>query len=381
MKKWVLATAGSVVAVGLVGGGIGYAVNAGHAQDENRAKVTRIIDGDTFEAEVMGTDTTIRMLNIDTPETKHPDKPVECYGPEATELLKSLLEPGDVVRLDYDQERLDKYDRTLAGVYKDDDLINAEIARQGLGLAVKFEPNVKFYNEVLKAEGEARAAERGIFSADPEHLADDGQACALQVLAEEPVAQGTEALEQVAGETASETQSAVGDVVAAIAALESVRSLVGDDSDVRRTLLRRVDNGMTVKSVDDLIAGLERKRADLQETVERQTSQEQAERRRLAAEKKAAEKKAAEKKAAEQAQKKAADRQRAAAERAAQAERDRAQQKPAPKPQPQRKPAPKPKPKPQPQQQSGQWYPRSGGPAGYNGPRCFAPGGQSWRPC
>src|SRR5690606_744303 len=80
--------------------------------------VVRVIDGDTIAATVNGEEKTIRLLNIDTPETKHPNEPIQCLGPEATVYLESRLEPGDEIGLEYDIERLDRFGRTLAGVYE-----------------------------------------------------------------------------------------------------------------------------------------------------------------------------------------------------------------------------------------------------------------------
>lgn len=125
--------------------------------------VQRVVDGDTIEVEQQGVKTTVRLLNIDTPETKHPNKNVECLGPEATELTESLLEPGDQVSLEYDIEREDRYGRTLAGVFEDDVLINAEIARAGLGVPMAMDPNFKFYDRVKDAFDEAATAEAGFF--------------------------------------------------------------------------------------------------------------------------------------------------------------------------------------------------------------------------
>jgi len=44
----------------------------------------RHVDGDTFDVEVDGKPERIRLVNIDTPETKDPQKPVHCLGPEAS---------------------------------------------------------------------------------------------------------------------------------------------------------------------------------------------------------------------------------------------------------------------------------------------------------
>ncbi|MFM7871392.1 MAG: thermonuclease family protein, partial [Actinomycetota bacterium] len=51
------------------------------------ARIVEIIDGDTLVISVGGRRATTRLIGIDTPETKKPDTPVECYGPEATEFL------------------------------------------------------------------------------------------------------------------------------------------------------------------------------------------------------------------------------------------------------------------------------------------------------
>ena len=95
--------------------------------------VESISDGDTLRVTLGEVSTRVRLLNIDTPETRHPSKPVECMGPEATAALKSMISPGDTVVLRYDRRLYDRYDRLLAGVYADGVLVNAEMARLGYG--------------------------------------------------------------------------------------------------------------------------------------------------------------------------------------------------------------------------------------------------------
>ena len=58
-------------------------------------KVARVIDGDTIELENGGK---VRLIGVDTPETVHPNKPVEYFGKEASEFSKKLLE-GETVKL------------------------------------------------------------------------------------------------------------------------------------------------------------------------------------------------------------------------------------------------------------------------------------------
>ena len=159
---------GKVVAgLALAAGGIGTSVavlNTVGSPERDQGVVERVVDGDTVDVSVGGTITRIRLLNIDTPETVDPDQPVQCLGPEATEFLKSVLPAGTAVGLEYDEERIDQYDRTLAGVFTaDGKLVNAEIARQGLAEAVIVGDNDRFYPPVEQARDEAMSAGRGLY--------------------------------------------------------------------------------------------------------------------------------------------------------------------------------------------------------------------------
>lgn len=150
------------------------------AVEGDAATVVRVVDGDTVDVRRGAEDVRVRLLNIDTPETKHPSRPVECLGPEATRKLEELLRPGDEVVLQYDEERFDRYGRTLAGVVEGETLVNAEIARAGLGVPVVFEPNRRFLPPVEAAWAEAQREGAG--------LNQPGLECSLQAL-QESVAQ------------------------------------------------------------------------------------------------------------------------------------------------------------------------------------------------
>lgn len=72
----------------------------GAARDQDRAVVDRVVDGDTVDVRFDGRLERVRLLNVDTPETVDPDRPVECLGEEATEFLTELLPPGTEVTLE-----------------------------------------------------------------------------------------------------------------------------------------------------------------------------------------------------------------------------------------------------------------------------------------
>jgi len=99
-------------------------------------KVVRVIDGDTVKIDYNGRATSVRLIGVDTPETVHPNKPVEVYGKEASNFTKNLL-LGESVYLRFDVDRTDKYGRLLAYLYRAPDglFVNLEIVRQGYGHA------------------------------------------------------------------------------------------------------------------------------------------------------------------------------------------------------------------------------------------------------
>ena len=123
--------------------------------------VERVVDGDTIIVQGVGR---VRLIGVDTPETVHPRRPVECFGKEASAFTKRLLE-GRRARLEYDRERTDRYGRTLAYVYlPNGTFANAEIVRQGYGHAYTRFP-FRYLDEFRQHEREARRRERGLWGA------------------------------------------------------------------------------------------------------------------------------------------------------------------------------------------------------------------------
>lgn len=136
---------------------------------ETNALITRVVDGDTFEARLDGDDTVwkVRMLGINTPETVDPRRPVECYGKEASGHLKKLLD-GKRVRLESDEQadERDKYDRLLRNVILEDGTdVNAAMVRDGFAYAYLSFPLNKSRKQELKMLQElARASSAGLWS-------------------------------------------------------------------------------------------------------------------------------------------------------------------------------------------------------------------------
>ena len=121
-------------------------------------RVVRAIDGDTL---LLEGEYRVRLLGVNTPETKHPDRPAEPYGPEAYEFTRSLVDQRTVT-LEYDRERLDNYRRVLAYVTLDDgSLLNQRLIETGHSPAVVSFPirsDRKRIFEVAEREAQTRVA-------------------------------------------------------------------------------------------------------------------------------------------------------------------------------------------------------------------------------
>jgi micrococcal nuclease len=126
--------------------------------------VVRVVDGDTILVDLGGRQERVRYIGVDTPETVAQDRPVGCFGPEASEKNKSLVE-GKSVELERDVSDRDRFDRLLRYVYVDGVMINAELLRQGYGTSVTFPPDVRENSRFRALEREARQARRGLWSA------------------------------------------------------------------------------------------------------------------------------------------------------------------------------------------------------------------------
>ena len=128
-----------------------------------QATVQHVVDGDTVYVLLDGQRTKVRLLNVDAPEIPHPGKPGECYGEEAAAYLAQKLPEGSEVELEFDVERFDGYDRTLAGVTYKGEFVNESLVASGHATAMKVEPNVRFYGALRAAQKKAERANAGMF--------------------------------------------------------------------------------------------------------------------------------------------------------------------------------------------------------------------------
>ena len=122
-----------------------------------QAQVARVVDGDTIEVRTGDGTEDVRYIGIDTPETVKPEEPVQCFGPQSSAANRRLVE-GRSVRLVFDRERRDIYDRLLAYVYVGDRFVNAALVREGFARTLTIPPNVAhagLFHRLARAAGRA----------------------------------------------------------------------------------------------------------------------------------------------------------------------------------------------------------------------------------
>ncbi len=126
------------------------------------ATVVSVVDGDTIKIE--GGEI-VRYIGVNTPETVAPNRPVECYGKEASAKNKELVQ-GKRVELEKDVSARDKYGRLLRFVWIGDTMINEALVREGYAQVSTYPPDVKYQALFVEAQRLAVAEKRGLWSGE-----------------------------------------------------------------------------------------------------------------------------------------------------------------------------------------------------------------------
>ncbi len=146
-------------------------------QAQEIATVVRVIDGDTLKISYGDQEESIRLIGIDTPESRANKKArrdavrtgddiqlIISQGREATNYVKGVVESGDSIEIEFDVQTRDKYGRLLGYVYlSDGKMLNEEIVRAGYASLMTYPPNVKYQERFLGAYKEAKNNNRGLW--------------------------------------------------------------------------------------------------------------------------------------------------------------------------------------------------------------------------
>lgn len=136
----------------------------------------RVVDGDSVNVyDDNGEELKLRLLLIDTPETVHPQKPVEPYGKEASERMIELVNSADQLYIEYDEgEKTDHYDRHLVYLYADDTNVHEALLEEGLARVGYVYEQKRYLSEFRAIEQKAKDKEIGIWSI-PDYVNSSGE--------------------------------------------------------------------------------------------------------------------------------------------------------------------------------------------------------------
>ncbi|MBE2278943.1 MAG: thermonuclease family protein [Ignavibacteriaceae bacterium] len=142
--------------------------------------VTKIVDGDTFRMIYGGEDISVRLIGIDTPESRSNERAVNQataqnttveeitkMGKRSAQFLRKLLPIGTKVKVELDIQKKDRYGRLLAYIYlPDGKMVNEVIVMEGYASVSTYPPNVKYEERFRDAYRYAYENQVGLFAPD-----------------------------------------------------------------------------------------------------------------------------------------------------------------------------------------------------------------------
>lgn len=136
-----------------------------------KVSVIKVIDGDTIKVSYQNKEgklqeKTVRLIGIDSPETVHPNKPVQCFGKEASKKLNDLLNAHDVILVnDVSQGDYDKYGRLLRYVFTENNTnINLYMITEGYAYEYTYDQPYKYSREFKDAQKTAEKEKKGLWA-------------------------------------------------------------------------------------------------------------------------------------------------------------------------------------------------------------------------
>ncbi|WP_241954667.1 thermonuclease family protein, partial [Staphylococcus chromogenes] len=137
-------------------------------KDRIPVELISTVDGDTAKFNYDGRTESFRFLLIDTPETKHPRVGKQPFGQEASDRTAELLTNAEKIEVEFDVgQKEDKYNRKLAYIYVDEEMLNNILVREGLAkVAYAYPPNTRYLDTLETSQEQAKSEKIGIWSID-----------------------------------------------------------------------------------------------------------------------------------------------------------------------------------------------------------------------
>ncbi len=139
--------------------------------DREKVELFKCVDGDTARFILNKKEIKVRLLGINAPEIEKNNQEGEPYGKESADYVCRKLKKAKVIELEYDEEseKKDKYDRILAYVFVDNNLLETSILKNGYATVKYYKKSFKYYDELVNAENYAKEKKKGIYS-DEEYV-------------------------------------------------------------------------------------------------------------------------------------------------------------------------------------------------------------------
>ena len=139
-------------------------INEDKILEKVKAKFEKCVDGDTAVFNINGTSTKFRFLAVDTPETIHPTKKNEEFGKNASEYTCNKIKKAESIEIEYEDEKLDKYGRSLGWIWLDGSLLQKELIEIGYAEVAYIYGNYKYTQELCNIQTKAIENGYGIWS-------------------------------------------------------------------------------------------------------------------------------------------------------------------------------------------------------------------------
>ena len=145
-------------------GRLGVGAPAAGAGAGSVVRVQRVVDGDTIKVMTAQGLDTVRYIGMDTPETKKPGTPIQCYGKRASHENERLV-AGQRVRLVVGAEPRDRYGRLLAYVYRERDgtFVNERLLAGGFARTLTIAPNNRYASRFASVQARAQSSRTGLW--------------------------------------------------------------------------------------------------------------------------------------------------------------------------------------------------------------------------
>jgi micrococcal nuclease len=137
------------------------------AQERIPVGLVEVVDGDTLKLDVGGGIVeVVRIVGVDTPETRHPERGVECWGPEASARTAELVAGGPLT-FEVEVHQRDPYKRLLGYVFVGERNVSEQLAAEGHARLMTIPPNVRYVDQLVAAQQAAREQGLGLWAACP----------------------------------------------------------------------------------------------------------------------------------------------------------------------------------------------------------------------